>query len=57
MAWFLALYVAPAWQWPVIAVMALIGLSMYALGGLMYWQARNLDPLVTVGNSLLANND
>lgn len=61
-SWFLALHVAPAWQWPVIAVMALIGLTMYAFGGLMYWQAVKLsagdgalDPVVTLGDSLLAD--
>jgi ABC-2 type transport system permease protein len=38
-AWFLALYTADAWQWPVIVGMALLGLGMYAYGGLTYYRA------------------
>ncbi|TCN39638.1 ABC-2 type transport system permease protein [Kribbella orskensis] len=43
-AWFLALYVEPRWQWPVIIGMALLGLGMYAYGGWTYWQASKLRP-------------
>ncbi|WP_405061718.1 hypothetical protein OG474_08720 [Kribbella sp. NBC_01505] len=45
-SWFLALHVASPWQWPVIAVMALIGLSMYGFGGRTYWRAAKLKPQV-----------
>lgn len=43
-SWFLALHTPPAWQWPVIAGMALLGLGMYAYGGLTYYQASKLKP-------------
>lgn len=39
-SWFLALYLAPQWQWLVIAAMAALGLSMYAYGGLTYLNAK-----------------
>ena len=34
-AWFLALYLPPAWQWPVIVAMILLGTTMYALAMLV----------------------
>ncbi len=48
-AWFLALYVAPGFQWLVIVGMALLGLGMYAYGGLTYWQASKLSPTESAG--------
>jgi ABC-2 type transport system permease protein len=39
-SWFLALYVSASWQWLVIAAMAALGLSMYAYGGLTYYNAK-----------------
>ncbi|MFI5730819.1 hypothetical protein ACIA49_11910 [Kribbella sp. NPDC051587] len=44
-SWFLALHLGSSWQWPVIALMALLGLSMYAFGGLTYWRAAKLKGL------------
>lgn len=48
-AWFLALYVAPGYQWLVIVGMALLGLGMYAYGGLTYWKASKLSPTASAG--------
>lgn len=41
-AWFLALYVSGPWQWPVMVGMAVLGLGMYAFGGLTYYRASKL---------------
>ena len=43
-SWFLALYVASPLQWLVIAGMAVLGLGMYAYGGLTYYNARKVSP-------------
>jgi ABC-2 type transport system permease protein len=42
--WFLALYQDDPWQWVVIALMAALGLSMYAYGGLTYYRAKQRVP-------------
>jgi ABC-2 type transport system permease protein len=39
-SWFLALHLQPQWHWPVIALMAALGLSMYTYGGLTYLNAK-----------------
>jgi ABC-2 type transport system permease protein len=43
-SWFLALYQDGPWQWVVIVVMAALGLSMYAFGGLTYYRAKKRAP-------------
>ncbi|MFG1906995.1 hypothetical protein [Kribbella sp. NPDC048928] len=43
-SWFLALYQDGPWQWIVIALMAALGLSMYAYGGLTYYSAKKHAP-------------
>ncbi|TCC52911.1 hypothetical protein E0H75_03975 [Kribbella capetownensis] len=43
-SWFLALYVANPLRWLVIAGMAVLGLGMYAYGGLTYYNARKVSP-------------
>ncbi|TCC18832.1 hypothetical protein [Kribbella speibonae] len=43
-SWFLALYQDGPWQWVVIVLMAALGLSMYAYGGLTYYYAKKRAP-------------
>ncbi|WP_327638974.1 hypothetical protein OHB24_11585 [Kribbella sp. NBC_00482] len=43
-SWFLALYQDGPWQWVVIVLMAALGLSMYAYGGLTYYRAKKHAP-------------
>lgn len=43
-SWFLALYQDGPWQWVVIVLMAALGLSMYAYGGLTYYRAKKRAP-------------
>jgi ABC-2 type transport system permease protein len=43
-SWFLALYQTGPWQWVVIVLMAALGLSMYAFGGLTYYRAKKRAP-------------
>ncbi|MGW7681452.1 hypothetical protein ACWGID_11975 [Kribbella sp. NPDC054772] len=47
-SWFLALYQEGPWQWVVIGLMAALGLSMYAYGGLTYYYAKKRAPGVPV---------
>jgi ABC-2 type transport system permease protein len=42
--WFLALYQEGVWRWVVIALMAALGLAMYAYGGLTYHRAKRRVP-------------
>ncbi|MFF0266136.1 hypothetical protein [Kribbella sp. NPDC004536] len=43
-SWFLALYLDGPWPWVVIVLMATLGLSMYAYGGLTYYYAKKHAP-------------
>jgi ABC-2 type transport system permease protein len=47
-SWFLALYQTGPWQWIVIALMATLGLSMYAYGGLTYYYAKKHAPAASI---------
>ena len=47
-SWFLALYQTGPWQWVVIVLMAALGLSMYAFGGLTYYRAKRRAPGASV---------
>ncbi|WP_329004663.1 hypothetical protein OHA18_14885 [Kribbella sp. NBC_00709] len=47
-SWFLALYQSGPWQWVVIVLMAALGLSMYAFGGLTYYRAKKRAPGASV---------
>jgi ABC-2 type transport system permease protein len=47
-SWFLALYQDGPWQWVVIVLMAAVGLSMYAYGGLTYYFAKKRAPGASV---------